>query len=1037
MRPRDQEKAVPMRNGWKEASGSLRYDAFVSYSHSVDDRLARSLQQGLHRFAKTLWQIRALRVFRDTSNLAASPGLWSSIQEALTASEYFILLASPESADSNWVVKEIDFWCHNRPSDNIIIVLTGGEIVWDGAAGDFDWELTTSLPECLRGVFSEEPLWIDLRWARTEADVSLRNPLFREVVADLATPLHGRAKDELIGEDIRQHRRNILIRNSVAVGLLTLSVIASVAAYLAVQQRDEAVNQRAIAEKRRNEALRNESFILANLSRDRLQAGDSDEAIRLALKALPNDMLAPDRPYVSEAEAALYEAINSVGSPRRIADLRGHEDLLQPVLFVAFDPEGQRIVTTSPDKTARIWETATGEPIKVLRGHEGTLWHAEFSPDGSRIVTASNDGTARIWDAAQCQVLSTLRGHEGYVIWAEFSSDGRHIITASREGTACVWNATTGKRETVFRGHEMAVNQATLNSTGNRAATISRDGTVRLWDKSNGTEVARLQKMDPNYKTFVAFNPEGTRLIAPAGNGTVHVVAASDGKSVATLQGHTSTVHHGVYSSDGRLILTSSADGTARVWDAATGEEKLLLRVFPGKPTDTMFPNVSQASFSPDGRYIVTAADNGARVWDLQGRVIALLGDSHVRIEQAIFDPSGRYVVTLALGGVPTIWEVCRNFQSRTLFHGKRITHVAGNADGSRLVTAANDGSLRLWDADFGRLIAALEFHQKPITHVEFSPDGSRLLSVAFDGTVKLWDASSAHEINSLCRNTDVVHHAAFGPGGEIATASKDGSVRLWNITGKLLMTFAGHTDEVTRIVFHPSGRELASASKDGTVRLWSTTDGNQAAILRGHQGPVASVVFSPDGRRIATVGSGRDFTVRIWDTRDGQELLVSKGRTGTVTSLAFSPDSSMLLTTDFSGATRTLRVIDGVEVGHFDVCKPRLLPGRHEVIATFGRDGHRVITVTADGMIRIWDSESGVRLVTLHSYAITHWLHPCYTASPLPFPEVHAALLSQNNSMVVTAGEDGKAQVFRILPTTQDVINYGRRLTPQEPSRN
>jgi hypothetical protein len=199
------------------------YDAFISYSHAVDGKLAPSLQTGLQRFAKPWYRLRAMRVFRDQTNLSASPHLWNSIQEALDSSRYFILLASPEAARSEWVEKEVGYWLDHKPRSNLLIAVTDGELAWNSTTNKFDRPQTTSLPPSLMDAFEGEPLYVDLRWARSEHHVSSSHPRFRECVADLAATLQGRAKDEIVGEDVRQHRRAIRLARA-AVALLALSI---------------------------------------------------------------------------------------------------------------------------------------------------------------------------------------------------------------------------------------------------------------------------------------------------------------------------------------------------------------------------------------------------------------------------------------------------------------------------------------------------------------------------------------------------------------------------------------------------------------------------------------------------------------------------------------------------------------------------------------------------------------------------------------------------------------------------------------------
>ncbi len=138
--------------------------AFISYSHAADVDLAPAVQAALHRFGKPWYKLRAIRVFRDKTSLAASPGLWRSIETALSDSEYFLFMASERAAASPWVQKELEWWLRSRVALKIFVLLTGGAIVWDARTHDFDWSQTTALPQLLAGKFTEEPLYVDLRW---------------------------------------------------------------------------------------------------------------------------------------------------------------------------------------------------------------------------------------------------------------------------------------------------------------------------------------------------------------------------------------------------------------------------------------------------------------------------------------------------------------------------------------------------------------------------------------------------------------------------------------------------------------------------------------------------------------------------------------------------------------------------------------------------------------------------------------------------------------------------------------------------------
>ena len=118
------------------AYSSRSYDAFISYAHRADELFAPALQRGLQHLAKPWNRRRAMEVFRDDTSLAASPGLWPSIQNALDASRWFILLASPEAARSDWVGKEITHWVSSKGTDHLLVVVTDGTWIWDSESGD-------------------------------------------------------------------------------------------------------------------------------------------------------------------------------------------------------------------------------------------------------------------------------------------------------------------------------------------------------------------------------------------------------------------------------------------------------------------------------------------------------------------------------------------------------------------------------------------------------------------------------------------------------------------------------------------------------------------------------------------------------------------------------------------------------------------------------------------------------------------------------------------------------------------------------------
>ncbi len=233
------------------------YNAFISYSHAADDKFATSLQDALQKFAKPWYKKRNLEIFRDESNLSASPHLWYNISKALDQSEYFIVLASPASEKSKWVNKEIEYWLEHKSVDNILIALTEGKIEWDDESNCFLHHDNNSMPPALEGKFDSEPFFIDMRLSKKEEDISLDNPIFKKEILKLAAKLHGKQPNDLASEEVTVHKKMKLIRNS-AISILALLLVTAIFLALFANDRRIYANEKTIlAEKNGTEARNN------------------------------------------------------------------------------------------------------------------------------------------------------------------------------------------------------------------------------------------------------------------------------------------------------------------------------------------------------------------------------------------------------------------------------------------------------------------------------------------------------------------------------------------------------------------------------------------------------------------------------------------------------------------------------------------------------------------------------------------------------------------------------------------------------------
>ena len=234
---------------------------------------------------------------------------------------------------------------------------------------------------------------------------------------------------------------------------------------------------------------------------------------------------------------------------------------------------GDRIVTASYDKTAGVWDISSGAETAVLKGHEGAVERAEFSPDGSRILTAARDGTARLWNATSGEQLFILQPVGNYPT-AIFSPNGNRVLTAGDNSDASLWDARTGKKVLSVSSDGYA--RADFSPDGRSFAT-ARKHLVSIWNTADGALTRSIWVNSWPYS--LAFSPDGSRLLAGAWGplsygGTSSLCDVSKGTEIAKLAGHKSdTQLNGViFSHDGQRIATVSLDGSARIWDGASGK---------------------------------------------------------------------------------------------------------------------------------------------------------------------------------------------------------------------------------------------------------------------------------------------------------------------------------------------------------------------------------------------------------------------------------------------------------------------------------
>lgn len=380
-----------------------QWDAFISYARSASTLEAQKLQTAIQTFAKPWHRLRAVRIFRDDSSMSANPGLWSTIEQGLREARWLVVLLSPAAARSEYVAAEIRWWLQHKDASTILLVHDEGTLSWDRARNDFSAG-TDCVPQPLRGAFREEPRWSDLSWFDAPGSSGAADPRFKEKVADLAAAIRGVPRDELLGEDVAQHRRSWRLAK-LAIGGLSLLLVASiVAGVVAVMQRNEVVRQA-------NALLARQLAVTA----DSLLGRDLRRAQLLAVQAYRTDP-------TPETRAALLRA--GLTSPA----LRRFIPFAARITTLSASADGRFVVAGLENGEVYSLDVAAATPQRRLT--LPTAVNGVGVSDDGTVVAAADSGSIQVTTDAGVGTLLLPAGQQpGQVA---VSPSGRGLVISSK-----------------------------------------------------------------------------------------------------------------------------------------------------------------------------------------------------------------------------------------------------------------------------------------------------------------------------------------------------------------------------------------------------------------------------------------------------------------------------------------------------------------------------------------------------------------------------------------------------------------------------
>ncbi len=699
------------------------------------------------------------------------------------------------------------------------------------------------------------------------------------------------------------------------------------------------------------------------LSKDgtRIAAGGSDKTVKVWTLAgqttitTPADVLSicfsPDESRLlvgcADNKARMY------GIDGQFIEFFPHEG---PVHAVAFHSDGKRVFTASADKTARMWPLSLVWQVQ----HAGPVRQAVFNGRWDRIISSGDDKTIKIWNPADGKLVKSLDAHAGPVTGIAVNADATRIVSCGADKTVKIFNlpANPGAKEEqpIVVTLPAAPSAVALSPNGQRiaaAVTGEKTSQVHVFD-ANGKALAASTEHAGAIPSL-SFLADNRTLVSA---GADKLVRLSDVNILATFDAHAGGVTSVAFHGNGTQALSGGADKTAKLWDITKGQ---VLKTFGPLPEA-----VRPVAFNRAGTQTAAAAGKTVIVWNIaDGKEVRKL-EHPAEVATLSFSADGTRLATGTADNQVRVWELATGLELQAFFHAGPVRAVAFHPQNNALVVSSSaDKTVALHTMTVARVLST----GTPLRSMAVTPNGSHVLTAGDDGKIKLWNAGNGANERTLDGGKDIQALALSKNNVLLASGGGDRTVRLFTLgDGKPLAEIKA-PGIVRNLSFAPNSQMLAVACATpegaGILQTWNVVFNPGQALpaefgkpvqTYSDAGAVGEVVFSNNGNIFYSGSANKP--IQVWklaaDT-PGKNF----GHPNLVDVVAFNPAGTLLATGCHDGRIRLFDVAKGNVVREIQAHVTMPQPSAVYCLA-WSRDGKQLISGSYDRSLKLWNAENG-----------------------------------------------------------------------------